>query len=530
MVNDIKPHVFARNLIVWLLLDDYDVNAENAILIVNTIYFVFCGQIMPTWVWEELQSRIATAIDMLEGRLDLPPWISFPFTVRHVIISVLRTWQSEVPALYSTRRVQREVIDSMNSPLSMHLGADDVEGLNDYVKLEKKCYSKTLALFPEAAATKLHEPELQALIKRYHEVSKSRKKTVIEIGEHVAINWKPNPTFYDLEWEKIEPHIHEVWGTVWNMTDSLFKYTAISKPSNPKRWVDFAAVFFKSAAWALKLLQTRMTIKISIGSIVNELEALRYCQEPASSITKFDRIHLSNIPDYIGTSLFTNVIALPVLKQHDAAFVTTCCLRNIPQFDSIEDYDCEAVVLHKPKDMTKAFNVQHLGTDKHADDGFWPMGDYHMWRRASPELRPYSQLLSRKTTAAWLYGLFFKIALPATRGHNHMGSISEMIMAPVNFSMFLRLLIHLTSVGYPNHWLGAILGDILENRVYTTARAPISSPLRPEEATASHPLQKLSTSSFLAEMTSLVAIFSSVLPFAPIIKVGSVPAPRSVRK
>ncbi len=101
---------------------------------------------------------------------------------------------------------------------------------------------------------------------------------------------------------------------------------------------------------------------------------------------------------------------------------------------------------------------------------------------------------------------------------------------PLNLTAFLRLLIHLHSLGYPSHWLGQVLGDILSDKLMTTARSPQDCPVGLDQAMKRWPAQKLPATAFLAELSTLTAQFLQVLPFAVIVKDGVIPMAEAIRE
>ncbi|KAK5939947.1 hypothetical protein PMZ80_007365 [Knufia obscura] len=505
------------NEISLLFAGEYDPEHDAEHVVLSTIYYTYYAQVMPKKAWDVMQSKITQACEMLEGRASLPEWLVIPSSDRVGIIDALQSWQKEITEMYSTDYVQENVIPALESDFASNIGEIGPD-FNTSLKLETCCFVATLALLPDSKFMAQFEPGLRKLVRDFLSSVETRQEVSKQIRQYVAQNWKVNPTFYDLEWERITSHIDQ----------------AIRNDSTTLQ-----LLFFRQVAQALRGIKGHMQVTVSVGSIIDVLEHIRYVAvdgqkqgEPRSLQPRqgFDRIHLSNVPDYIGTSLFSYVFAIPLTKSHDASFVTYDCLRNPPQWSSISEFDCEALTLHEPTKIAQALNVEHTGLWEGNLDSFWPMGDYQMFKPLSNTDRGYDQLLSKTQLTQWLFALFFKLAMPAKRGHDHVFGNSAMVLAPLSMSMYLRLLIHLHSVGYPAHTLASILSDILENRVRTTSRPPTRSPLRPEEASRSHALTKLSTAPFVAEMSTLTSMFTRVLPFAPLVKPGTIPPLRTLRR
>lgn len=68
-VNDIARCAIARNLIVWILLDDLsEANSESneASMLLNTIFFIHISTMMPPYAFNQLNSTIDHALDALK--------------------------------------------------------------------------------------------------------------------------------------------------------------------------------------------------------------------------------------------------------------------------------------------------------------------------------------------------------------------------------------------------------------------------------------------------------------------------------
>ena len=122
----------------------------------------------------------------------------------------------------------------------------------------------------------------------------------------------------------------------------------------------------------------------------------------------------------------------------------------------------------------------------------------------------YDFLLPREALAKWLYAFFLKTALPVDRSQM---AESNLVYSPLNLTMFLRLLMRLWQLAYPAHWLATVLANIIGNTVVTSARYPKSVPLAIDEVQKVHPLRKISTAPFTAELSTLTAIFQPAVPF-----------------
>jgi hypothetical protein len=227
----------------------------------------------------------------------------------------------------------------------------------------------------------------------------------------------------------------------------------------------------------------------------------------------YDRIHLSNIPDYIGGTLSSFLYATPVTFAHEACYTTSTNLRNPPRFQTIAAFDHEYTALSTPSDLEAVFQVRM----EPLEDLYEPMPTcrYNRWRRQSSSgsstSSPPKKRLPREQLEKWFQRLFLKIALPVEK---YQIEDTSLIYSPLNSTVFFRLLTHLHNAGYPSHWLSDLWTQILSGTIVTAARPPRSEPLSIAESRAKMPARALSTTAFVAELAALTALWQPTLPFA----------------
>ena len=119
-------------------------------------------------------------------------------------------------------------------------------------------------------------------------------------------------------------------------------------------------------------------------------------------------------------------------------------------------------------------------------------------------------LMPRAKLQTWLYRLFLKTALPVDK---HNITDWTLIYSPLNLTYFFRLCAHLHSIGYPGHWLGEVISNLLSGTITTTARPPRSEPLEPREIDAPQKPLAQSVAPFTAELSTLAAMWQRLLPF-----------------
>jgi hypothetical protein len=222
-------------------------------------------------------------------------------------------------------------------------------------------------------------------------------------------------------------------------------------------------------ARALGTIKDRLRIEVCVGDVVAVLEQIQHGMGGHRKQTSeqrnprgpeidgnldmypqlYDRIHLSNIPDYIGGTLSSYLYALPMIHPGDSSYITSTNLRNPAKFGSIAEFDNEYVALSAHADLAKVFKVR---VDQPADqDTVMPTCTYYTWHH-EPDPPTAKNLMPRAKLETWLQRLFFKIMMPREK---QKIVDQNLIFSPLNVTVFFRLLIRLFDVGYLAHWFRA---------------------------------------------------------------------------
>ena len=159
--------------------------------------------------------------------------------------------------------------------------------------------------------------------------------------------------------------------------------------------------------------------------------------------------------NYIGCNFFSFLYGIPLLKQHKASFVTATCLRNTGAWTSISSFKNGCLLVGNPEKLFKLLKVDYAVIFPEPVEGLpssdLPLQSYLYWRSSQQGPHRFNTLVPRPTFNIQLYGLFFKLALPAVRDHDIFGGFTMMIHAPCNLVAFFRMLVHLHTTGYPGH-------------------------------------------------------------------------------
>lgn len=253
--------------------------------------------------------------------------------------------------------------------------------------------------------------------------------------------------------------------------------------------------------------------------------------------------------DYIGGLFPIALYARPLLRKDGESNLRFTVLLNPPEFRSHQDFHSEYLVLHDDKrikdhfamaripeyteeadhPMGKSAMLQAMRTNagySHLDSVDFVTEGYIVWEGSPPKtLSRGKDLLSRPALEKWLHGFFLKICLPFPRQTVSMSPV----YSPLNLTAFLRLIAHLADIGYPAHWLSGILVDLCSgSAIKTTARAPQALITTPEHVDAASPQRAMSTAPWAAELSTLLSIWSSLLPFGLTAPRGHLVAPTDI--
>ncbi|KXS97941.1 hypothetical protein AC578_3388 [Pseudocercospora eumusae] len=550
---DIKPAAIARDLVIFLLLNeiaDYEGDMESVIKhkLLPCLYYTYLAPVMPRGVFDVLQKRIKTMVEMLEGSRDLPNFLEVPMMYRPQIIRILKQWQSEASEEYPPARMRScAVIGRRRAEMQLQVhgiqyglqygGGPISSPVPRGCAKEKKFYEATGLLPLTSAKYKLYRPELRACIEGYDAAAGPRSMSeaaakAIKIGNET---WATNVTMVDLDWQRNKP----VEEPMLDCGDDIFffanmlVYSSIAPP-RPGGLYDYVEMWFTLVASAFGELKHRLKIEACVGDITAVLEQVRYgvvghremAEKPDTAATSqhsvtagsaskdlseypqaYDRIHLSNIPDYIGGTLSSFLYASPITYPGKSSYITSTCLRNPPRFKSIASFDNEYITLSAPSDLAKVFQVS-MEPLEDPNEGMATCS-YTIWHH-HPSSKNLQDLMSREKLETWLFRLFLKIALPVEK---LLIQDNALIYSPLNLTIFFRLLLHLHNVGYPSHWLSGIWTEILSGKITTSARPPKTEPLSLKEVKTPMPVTDQSTKPFVAELSTLTTLWQPILPF-----------------
>ncbi|KAF9055371.1 hypothetical protein BDZ89DRAFT_1055971 [Hymenopellis radicata] len=286
-----------------------------------------------------------------------------------------------------------------------------------------------------------------------------------------------------------------------------------------------SAGFFSYTAIGLKKLRGHLKIEMILGdgyAILDDIR-LKTLTRSQDFPVLFDRIHASNVPDYIGGYLANFTTAIPLLKSHDQAYFTCCNLLNSGSWEGgLTRKDLHALSLSSQiytytgallDETSSAFGVALNGNP------LAPM-EYQMFQR----LEKVPRLLSRDDFTAVATACFLRTVLPAP--YTQLMNCAMQVREVVNVHTFFRALETWKTIGYPSHILADLVEQILENRLERSTPPHLLSPV--PIAGRKKPLVPICTVPFLAEFEVAAALWEARL--FPISSNAAIPDLSDIRR
>ncbi|CZR68941.1 uncharacterized protein PAC_18842 [Phialocephala subalpina] len=486
-LNDIHKTALARDLVICILLDDLSVLGEDsaeALMILNNLEHNLLrfhphhdAQVWPKYAFDQLNRTIDRALHLLRADNQPLPWLYVHEEDVPSYVGALSYWKEKAPNATTNAQVITRVCDAMKQKSPSH--PDRRSSL-----MEERLYDEAAVLLPSEDVMR-------------QESSQEWHRNILDQQQgHFDVGFNPFECYTHFPFDEVT-----------------------TKPKSPGRLFDHLAPFFLDASKAIKHLGGRLQFECALGDytvIAEKLQFGLYQTEDGQKVRPphfpgvYDRIHLSNVPDYVGGHLSTFLFAMPILRRSFAAHLKANCLRNSDSFSDVEEYFSEYQLIPDEDTLKALTQVAVLQRGNPAYP--CPLSDYTIYVWCQPNIKHgFSCLLPRKAFTKWFYGLFFRLALPYEQD---LLQNSKIIFSPLNFTILLRLITHLHILGYPSHWMSDVLNNIIESKVTTTARPPRTKPMRPADVRREYRSCHLCTAPFAQEMATLARLFEPLLPFS----------------
>ncbi len=271
-------------------------------------------------------------------------------------------------------------------------------------------------------------------------------------------------------------------------------------PPNPKSLLDWFSWYFHLASKALNnLTKNKNCLKFEgyIGDVNDVFSNLsvRAKSTQQDSFSKFDRILLSNVPDYTGL-IYVFIECIPMLKKIGHSYISCNVLLNTGMWEDYEHYVYAGSLMQSIEECKELLNVNKMYGSLWDKDGepHWSHNDFNF--KVSTKLR--------NQVTNWLTRVLLAYAFPAKRDARN--PLRETYSA--NLTVFFRSIKYLVNLGYPKHWFKIYIESIFSNNLITAAKIPFESPnkfyVEKEE-------QKVDISKILMEISVLAACYEPIL-------------------
>uniref|UniRef100_A0A8H7K2S1 DUF4470 domain-containing protein n=1 Tax=Bionectria ochroleuca TaxID=29856 RepID=A0A8H7K2S1_BIOOC len=521
---DVKPPVFARDLLVFHMLvamrsqDDYKKKEETS----WAIAYVFAGQVMPPWASEILHESISALITALEDSssnvMDIF-YVSGP--AREKIIHILKQWREPPVETYTVAAIRRMMVEQSDAQNKAF--AKESEDEPPHPKFPPGCldtdsdarlFNDIHVVLPSVPLLERHEPELLLVSRAYRESHSPSDRKALD--DCINSTWKPNVTVLDFEFElKCEDRGTLSGQPFFNWSpDGVATALFIALPyqiflSKPGVFEHISA-FFRKASSSLEQLGDRIVIEVVTGEMNDTFERLRYGLlrfgqkaignlDPSKFPNRFDKIDMSNIPDYVGGSFTSFIHGIPLLREERRSLLRSYVLRNLHAWDSHDIFLAEYLVLGERE-------------ERRQDLTFWKCSHEHpigvaAHRATLIASAPPRSHVTAKTRNVAPFSL--PQALPAPYS---LPSLERGCERPLNLTSFLHLVAHVASLGYPRGWLSRILHELCTGMLTQTRAAPPIDEITDEglAEVIFNPVD-FSVGPFAAEFRTLVAIWEPIL-------------------
>ncbi|KZL82187.1 tetratricopeptide-like protein [Colletotrichum incanum] len=527
-ILDINAAALARTLFMFDMVIRYIFmryakmpRIEDALTVMSYIY---SSPFVPAFVAEKTEEHIKTLIDELEGEGDVLEMFFIPRGTRDQIIRKLKHWIQPFGDDYTTKKLRPVVIGNLLRSEQQRQSLFG-ESARPEVK-DSKEIRELGVLFAGDIFIDRREPALRPLLDAFRSDVEGAKQT-LEV--YIDSHWKTNPTMLDMDYE---PRRYEEFEAGVPLAELNRLLSGIPRNS--------LSGFFEILATATMTLIKRVEIEAIAGEMADTLEQIRYNslehrsqkhhKVGAIDATQFpwqyDRIHMSNIPDYVGGPLTAVMYGSPLLRKDRPSNLRFNNLFNPPMFESHEQFLTEYLLMHDAKQVADHFG---LVKEKRPGDVIpnpiaetignrFMTENYFVWARSGIKKTPRARLMTRPTLERWLHSHLLKICLPYRRP---LWS-DKPVHAPLNLTAFLRLVARMYEVGYPAHWLAGIFTNICEGSITSTARPPWRLVLHPDDLKKSFPQRQISLGPWKVEFTTLLSLWRRLLPF------GVVTPPRTL--
>ncbi|QIX00680.1 hypothetical protein AMS68_006197 [Peltaster fructicola] len=491
---DVNPVQVARLLVLLSLLEELSNDNEAHVRSSKTLAVIFHAYItplIPQDLYDELQRHVVMVLNALEANGHLP--LSVTIGERESVKDVLRFWQHNAQSKFPPTWVQTVLEEKTVNMLS-----PDVDLFPSNLRKEAKLFRKTCTL-----RSSLGEGTAKDAVARLSELPSAQLAAELT---SVQQQWRTNVTLLadtEYPWQ----------GLSFDPFDFGSK-VATTEIQGTTILADIVSDWLLKISKAIKTLQNCFEVELHVSAAA--LPSL--VSQGSSDHRLYDRIHLAQLPDLTGGTLYVYLFATTHLRPALTSYVSWKCMWYAEAFTSWTNYDLEFLALLPAKSglapVEQLFLVR-ADSDVHAEDpgsGLFTSTSISGFRRArlaNISKLTFERLVPRTQLTTWLYRILLKISLPYIDQSNS----TPKVLSPLNLNFFVCLLERLQQIGYPAHWLSDVLDSVLSGAIGTTARQPGSSPLKLKEVKANLSERSLDIAFLTTELRTVLALEGRSLGF-----------------
>jgi hypothetical protein len=317
-ILDLKPAVLARDLLMFqLLLDSITESETKSSETMVALSYMFGAQIMPQWTFDRMQQAISKVLVHLEkAERDVMGFFYIPTTARLQISRHLSAWKKAPEHWYTAATLRQLTLKQSNDRYLKEGRSTEKTTETDGFIIPPGCeengpdslgFDEFGALLPPWALLEKHEPRFFKIFMAW---AKSRSSPALqEVKQYLDAEWKPNVTLIDLDFETkregprrplMDFRPHEV-------VKDLFGYLPLGTVGHLMGVLNHFVGFFQFIARGLKSIQSKVVVEFVVGEMADSFERLQHGLlretpvkidkiDPSTFPTKYDAIHMSNIP------------------------------------------------------------------------------------------------------------------------------------------------------------------------------------------------------------------------------------------
>ncbi|KAF8309535.1 uncharacterized protein EI90DRAFT_3296564 [Cantharellus anzutake] len=506
---DIHPTSIARNLVVLHTLDElarfpgkHVQTNKRALDLLAMLHFVFILDKSGNLAYLQALGLPGNDVSQLQNQAA---------SERDAMISMIAPQMEEKLIAQGERPSEaKKIVEGMMDTGVLETVFENLDIMEGSVN-ERSLYNELRVLWPPTHLMSEEPPILQEVMNRSRAVYQKPLAEKVNLARKAILRtWLPNITFTSPEWRGSLSH------DPFRIASEFFN-SQVPKNFKPDddtaSLYDYSVAFFSRAAEGVRKsfqYPSSLMIELIASDGLRAMESIRLSslgREPEWPIL-YDRIHLSNVPDYTGGALTTFTVANALLKPHPCVCIMFACLLNTGLFEngiggpfyismSSYIYTYTGVSLDE---VEGAFGVK-------AETLYSYMANYIAFSRI-PTV-PREKLLSRQRITRVMYDILFKTLRPVPWDY----PVPTHIREPLNIHAFLLFVKRLADIGYPAHWLADVIERILEDRAVTDAVPATENPVPLRKLREQPPGTKIFLGPYLDEIRTATTLWALLLPF-----------------